>query len=486
MSQSTNKSLVPQNTGDENSQQSSPVRTNRARVKELPKSLTLFVPENLDFDNLLEKNPPNFSYHKDKFIYITHLITDIPSRNKDKDYIFVPIYSSLLKTKVHNYKEYLDYLVDNGVFVKDGQYIVGKKSKAFSFTKTYNTKVKEVDITYPTLIKSINSFKKINTSSKTDFLKQDINELKYLEKWYNPKFTIDLDSAVNWIENQLKIDIANQSVQNPIQKYNYRILPILKIHNGNFNIVIDQTAGRLHSPLTQLKGELRKFLTYNGERLFSIDIVNSQPYLLTVFLNEEKFKKNNILKTIQNYNPKTRKEHINSLKIPYYVSKIGNPKYRPENVKQYIKSVTLGKFYEDFGALLKTEGLISGNGKELRKKAKNATFSSIFSPNNSISYNEQLKSFKKVFPDVYNLLSLIKFGKGHHNTLACTLQNFEANLILHKACKIISRINSNIPIFTLHDSIITTNEHIMLVEKVMNHVLTNAIGLPPVLKIEQL
>ncbi|MFT5250670.1 MAG: hypothetical protein ACI93P_002412 [bacterium] len=468
-------------------QKSSPENANQERVhRSIPKSLILFIPENLDFDYLLEKNPPNFSYQKDKFIYITYLITDIPTRNKDKDYIFVPLYSSLLKTKVHNYNKYLDYLVVNGVLVKDGQYIVGKKSKAFAFTQTYKTKVKEVVITYPTLIKSISCFKNIKTSRKTNFICQDISELNYLTKWYNPKFTIDLDSAVNWIENQLEIDLANPTVHNSIQKFNYRFIPISKIDRREFNIVIDKTAGRLHSPLTQIKGELRQFLKYNGEELYSIDIVNSQPYLITALLNEEKFIKNKIFKTIQNYNPKTRKGTILNTEIPYYVSKIGNPKYRPENVNQFIKSVSSGKFYEEFGILLKSEGLLSGSGKELRKNAKIATFSSIFSPNNSISYNESLQSFKKVFPDVYNLLSLIKFGKGNHRTLSCTLQNFEANLILHRACKIISRINSNIPIFTLHDSIITTKEHIMLVKKVMKHVLTKAIGLPPVLKIEQL
>jgi len=275
-------------------------------------------------------------------------------------------------------------------------------------------------------------------------------------------------------------------VHNPFQKYNYRFLPISKINIKEFNIVLDTTAGRFHSPLTQLKGKLRQFLKYNGDKLYSIDIVNSQPYLISVLLNNRKFIVNKILKIIQVYNPEARKEGVLFTEIPYYVSKIGNPNKIPKNVKNYIKSVSSGLFYEHFGDLLKKEGLISGNGNELRKKAKNITFSSIFSPNTSIGYNDAIKKFKKVFPDVYHILSLIKFGNGFHRTLACSLQNFEANLILHKACKIISEKAPNAPIFTLHDSIITTKEYIPLVEFVMMQVLTEAIGFPPVLKTEEL
>ena len=68
MLNTNNNSPVPKKSGDEIPQQSSPVSTNQDRVKkELPKSLTLYIPENLDFDSLLSKNPPNFKFHKDKF-----------------------------------------------------------------------------------------------------------------------------------------------------------------------------------------------------------------------------------------------------------------------------------------------------------------------------------------------------------------------------------------------------------------------------------
>ena len=94
MIKATNISPVPEKFGDNKPNKNHPVSANQDRVvKELPKSLTLYVPENLDIDSIIRENPPNFSYHRDKFLYIIHLITDIPSRNKDKEYVFIPINS---------------------------------------------------------------------------------------------------------------------------------------------------------------------------------------------------------------------------------------------------------------------------------------------------------------------------------------------------------------------------------------------------------
>jgi hypothetical protein len=66
------------------------------------------------------------------------------------------------------------------------------------------------------------------------------------------------------------------------KKYNSRLRALILFHNGTFNAIIDKTAGRLHSVLTQLKSDLRQFITYDGQPLLAIDIVNSQPYLASV------------------------------------------------------------------------------------------------------------------------------------------------------------------------------------------------------------
>jgi hypothetical protein len=152
-----------------------------------------------------------------------------------------------------------------------------------------------------------------------------------------------------------------------------------------------------------------------------------------------------------------------------------------ENVIKFINSVKKGKFYEEFGILIGIDTSI----KENRVLVKAATFSALFSPNEKSKHIKEVQLFKKAYPDVYRVFRMVKSSKGNHRALSCVLQRFEANLVLHVACKKITKIDSNIPLFTLHDSIITIPKHEDLVKQVMKEVLENAIGFPPQLKIEK-
>ena len=60
------------------------------------------------------------------------------------------------------------------------------------------------------------------------------------------------------------------------------------------------------------------------------------------------------------------------------------------------------------------------------------------------------------------------------------LQSIESEIILHRCCKRIWKEgNHQVPVFTIHDSIATTVEHVEWVKGIMQRELTNAIGIPP-------
>lgn len=80
-------------------------------------------------------------------------------------------------------------------------------------------------------------------------------------------------------------------------------------------------------------------------------------------------------------------------------------------------------------------------------------------------------------------MSMIKSKS--HPTLAVILQNLEADLILNQTCKIISEKNSEIPLYTLHDSIITTEENVEFVQNEMISVLSQNLGISPSIKVEE-
>lgn len=463
--------------------QKSPESVDQA-TKELPKKLTLYIPENFDIDEILQKSPPDFKFHKDCFVYIIHLINDIPSRNKDADMDFVPLYSSLLQLRIRDYRKYLDYLVTHGVLIENKQYIKNKQSKSFKLTPIYNTKIKPTYITKRTLIKSILKFIYLEQKVDSDIDLNDVNAENYnieipfhLKKWFNEKLTIDFKRATEYLQNLFEIEKEELGAEKAQSKFNRRYVILLKLNRGEYSCSIDRTAGRFHTNLTQLKGELRQFLKYDEKTLVAIDITNSQPYISTMLLNLEKMEKSNLFQIITNINPNLKPYSIQTT-LPYYVSK------KSKNIEEYMRLVKSGKIYEEFGQMLVEKGLIIPNKDiSIRKQAKVIFFKTIFSPNNAIGYSEEIKLFKDFFPDVYEIFKNIKYKK--HNSFACLLQKIEADIVLHKICYYLYVKHPDIPIFTLHDSIITTDGNEQIVHDAMLSILSEEIGTAPVLKLER-
>ena len=432
-------------------------------------SLALYVPRNIDIDKMLEEYPPSFNYHRDHFIYILHLISSIPSKKKDvlENYDgYTPLYSKLLQKRNKNYKKYLNYLRERGVIRRSSHYIPGEKSYGYKFTESFNSPVTPVVIRKYTLIKSITKNNEQHNSKKTE-------ELFFLRQWFNPKLQVNISKGRRYLKREYKKDLRNH-IENPIQRYNSRLLPLLKLHGNNYDFHADNKGFRLHTILTQLKSELRKHVKYDSKNLCAVDIKNSQPFLSITLLSKDKFILNKMNLKIQNPN-------ISNESILNLIEDIENK----ADVIEFKKLVSSGQFYEEFGKLLIEQGIIENEDQSsMRKKAKEITFSTLFSPNTSISYNKAIKVFKSNFPNVYKVFKLIKKGRKRHNTLAIALQRLEAELVLEKTCKIINVLYPNIPLFTLHDSIITIEEHVGKVELIMRSVLSKQIGITPNLKLE--
>ena len=65
------------------------------------------------------------------------------------------------------------------------------------------------------------------------------------------------------------------------------------------------------------------------------------------------------------------------------------------------------------------------------------------------------------------------------------MQNLEAEIILEDICKKIAFKYPEAPIFTIHDSIVTTNKYLQAIKQIMEEVLIERVGYPPVLTIEK-
>ena len=465
--------------------------------KNFPKKYFVYIPENLCVDELIQNNPVDIPhFHKDKLIYIISLIYSIPIRLKDYDFEdengFIPINSEVAKSRVREYDKYLEYLVNTRVFEKreDYKYLAGGKSSGYRFTEIYNTAPKRTFITWKRLIKAIC---KINKKEEEIFVDTYERPLEYLEKWWNDKIQFDYYGAKKWLDEQLIKEQA-EGKQHCKEKYHVRKLVIEKFRNRDYILHQDATTGRVHSLLTQLKSELRQFIKYDGKTLVAVDITNSQPFLAMALLNQNTYSKN-MKERLRIYN--NRQDINSSIMLTLSNQEFENNK----DLQEFKHFVSSGKFYEMFGDLLVKNGLEQETDpKKLRKITKKIMFASMFGHNNEkckvkikkdnkktgqVKYipNTGMILFKETFPTVFEIFRTIKMGK--HNTLACMLQNLEAELVLHSACKIISEENPNVPLFTLHDSIVTTEENAKYVQRVLSDVLLNAIGIAPTINYEE-
>lgn len=443
---------------------------------EIISSLTLYVPERINIDRILSRHPPNFHYQRDYFVYILHLITAIPSRKRDileKNQGYTPINRKFLQRRLHDYKRYIEYLKSVGLVEERSYYKPNESSMGLKITAYYESTIIPVTITKWTLIKSIVYFHK-------NYNVEIPEALTYLREWFNNGIEVDYEGGVEYLNQLYQQEVNNPEVDNEMLRYNSRLLPLLKLKNREYSFYVDNTGHRLHTNITQMMSGLRKFVTYEGKKLCAIDIKNSQLYLAIVLLDDELFSNNDMASKLIN---------------PILLS---SPNY-PNIVVDFIRSIknepdvllfkewaSSGLFYEKFGEKLVETGILENSPiEELREAAKEITFSSIYSPNTSIAYNQAIQLFKAIFPNVYEVFKLIKRGHNNHPTLSVCLQRFEAELVLHKACSVISEERPDVFLMTLHDSIITTEDNAEYVKAIIYSVLRTNLGVPPHLKIER-
>ncbi|PCI09971.1 MAG: hypothetical protein COB73_04330 [Flavobacteriaceae bacterium] len=467
--------------------------------------MKIFIPENLDIDILIHNNPPEFKkrkFKRDELLYIIHLVSAISQTNKDLLFEdFVPINAQMLQNLFKNYKEYLGYLIiDLKIVESDNQYIVGVRSKGYRFTKKYRTTVNPIAIIDKRFKKKLQRHKLKK--------EQSVKHLDHLTKWFNPKLKIDKEAVHDFLKEEYETkqgdydlwdyDRIKKMHKKPLHQYNHAKMSVDKLSWQDFNLMLDNNVYRFHSNLTNMRSVVRNAITYDGEKLISIDIKNSQPYLSTVLLSrafwiEENKHASSLSLTF--FDPKKRpikgfNHIINDLSsnvsntnttVTYIMLGDCPQPITSKGLQHYIDLVVNGGFYEYLGKQFTKE---LGIGFRDRKEVKAAVFQVLFTSNQFIGQEaaKPKKIFKKLFKQVYDVFAQIK--KRDKSILPRLLQSIESYLMIDVIAKRISIEYPEAPIFTIHDSITTTEEYVDVVEQIMLEELAKAIGHSPELKRE--
>lgn len=485
------------------------METNKNDSIKIPSTFILCVSEKIELDKILKTNPPKFTYDKDYFWYILSLFVSIPEtmikmdKEKYKKYLtdgYIPLYSPSLQQKIQNYRLYLNYLIDVGIIESDNIYShIQGKSICYRLQEAYNGIITDVKITKRSLIKSIITKSRPHQFEINILPDMPLTEIPYLTKWFNTKLQIDAVKAEEFLNKEYEVVKAEKGEQKAIRTYNSLASPVRKICNGElyYNLSIDKTAGRLHTPLTMLKKELRKFITYDGKRLVGLDLKNSQLFFSMLLIDKQTFCRNKTDKVLQYYFSKIDSDggekRISHLK-KYLAAFDGET-----DMVEYKYSVLNGMAYENIGQYTGTYVGYPQNEAEKQKKEveRNFTKESLMKiMNGKIIQNAAVKLYAKkkltkksprmeficYFPNVNEIFNIIKMG--NYKMISWILQHIEAKYILHTVCKQIAETNANIPLFTIHDSIITTEEYSAFVQSEMIRIIADNMGLNPRVSVE--
>jgi hypothetical protein len=446
------------------------------------------IPSSIDLESLLKKHPPKFKYKIDYFYYFIELLCDLMEYNDlDGNGGYVNLNAKLMQSIVHNYNLYLKYLLDQRIIRTDKQYIVGAKSFGYVLNKLdYNAEIQQIEIQ--------NFVIRRNRAKKNRALEQEMkvtcSKYSYLTKWFNDKLQIDAEGAKRKIEKlfpepkgAIRGTKRGKAGTNT-KKYSAK-LAVQKLVNHDFYYKIDENVGRFHSNLTNIKKELRNYITYDGQPLVNIDIKNSQPLLSTLLLDPSFYVPQKKPRYINIYNiPSSFNLLINNNKHSYTDTIIMLVKVLQsvdiKQVSSYARMAKSGDFYQQLSKVMyPTRAFDKGEMKKL-------TYTVFFSNNRSIQGMHYMpkRQFKRKFPDVYKVFRALKIK--NHRALSHILQRIESEIMIQKVCQRISYEQPTLPIFTIHDSIITTDGNQDYVSKVIKEEAFKLTGLKVMLGIERL
>lgn len=316
-----------------------------------------------------------------------------------------------------DYKYYTQYLVEMGYITMIRNYLAGVRSRTYRLSADItNQVIPRFKNTDTILLKKYKAFNE-KVLNKADGL--ILKEVKTKMITDAKRVGIDYDRAISILNGITDFDTK-------IHAYNINRQCIEKINQSQIYCHFDDY-GRMHTNFTVLKSSIRKTcLHINNEPLSEVDIDNSQPLFLMKIISD--------MKPIG--------IDVNEFKL-------------------FKVLTTTGRFYRH----IMNQSVI----KE-KKVAKTLVYKVFFGKNYS---NKADNIFKSIFPTIHNFIKEYKkqnlFNlelEDQYKVLSHQLQRSESNLIYNVIVKEIMDKHPEIPLITIHDSIMFTRKHTEIVSEI--------------------
>ena len=218
--------------------------------------------------------------------------------------------------------------------------------------------------------------------------------------------------------------------------------------------------GRVHTSISRLPGVVRGCLSIDGEPLVGCDLKNAQPLLLGLVAARFRLCRHGRGKLLKHkpmdknpygrrqrgggeeaFSITTTRENLQTLD--------GEGVYKNclrdiLSVIEYLEVCESGQLYESLAT--------SRQGRDSVKQRLLIEMNDDGSDPSSV-----MKRFEQKYPSVYGVMTELK--KENYRRLSWILQNLEARIFIGRICQRLTTETPEIPVLTVHDSIMTTSGH---------------------------
>lgn len=439
---------------------------------------------------------------KDAVCYFVSLLTPEMINKRKWQQLFETGYIQLSATILHNiigasYKEVIKTLEAAGIIEVNHSYIIGEQSMGYRLSKTYAGEMVEYELS----TKGINERLQAYNKKKATEQKRRQKTLQHLTQWVNKNhLNIDVEAATQYIteyEEQFSklMKETTFSTTEQQQEMLYRVTMRVKqmkdcvsqISIGNYKMVRDAN-GRIYSPLTSLKRELRSFIRLDGENVGSLDIKASQPYLLTLLLKKAFWQTTKKLPiTLHSANPTlyaTLSPYLNT--IITFTDFFGRLENSAFEGLTFPKINWADDFYTHLQQQVKQEddGNLTGKYFETRVNVKSTMMLLLY----DTYFDKQpvyYQMFKKLYPNETDLMDMIKkIDPSNKGIFPSILQSVEAELVLNRVTKQIAKQEPSMPMFTVHDGIFLPVSKLHSLQSTVEDAIEEAVLIKPGIKLE--
>ena len=449
------------------------------KPKDRKKPCCIYVPENFDPEVL----PAELKRHADSARYFLHrIIWGQMSKRRTIDN-YVPLKFDYLREVIPNriILPLKKALIEAEVIKCDRYFIEGRKSLGYRLhEKCRKARIIRIAISDKA------TADKLRAARQSTYKKVRLD----VHVWLRSKFktlNVDLPLAVSLLSGHHRFELVK--------------IPVEQIADNDTEFSVCRY-GRVHTSLTRCSKRIRPALRVSGESLVMLDIANSQPLFLSLLIINFRrqgnktfgyvtFAKNStnqyrdidkiIEETVSFFNP-VQESIITPSTSTAYTPSNGSSKEEQlltgkdfKTTENLPRDISVNRDFltpdEQHFVTLCEQGKLYRTLKEemeeqempLLHRVKTELFKVLFGSNHLKSRMKDV--FKELFPSVAEVIRVHKTKD--YRFLPRLLQNVEANFIINTVCRRIMLEMPEVPVFTIHDSVLTTRLDMEPIRQIM-------------------